>query len=479
MHSKIQSRSRATGFLHLPSLAEISSGLVRRRHIKVRSNRKSRALIVVRASADAGAEEEDDKEAPSDESPVLKQYGSEDFELVRQLGTITVKEMFEVRDSSQLLGNPTLVDANLGEGQKQVNFYSARYYENALSQPKPVLLKEYPGNTSSLALNEIRVYERLLGAFPSDMDEPGFRLEADSLMKREAPVAAVLGVFSSLSVDMTAEEDEFGNIDEFEISKSTVQENALWIVQRWEPPLTLAACPGAVSVGPALSPRVTPMQLLTRKKFTEQEISAYQKSLKFDFIRIVLQQSMEALAFCHARSVVHRSLSSSSILLTTHKLDEAGKLEVYLTNFGTGVDMSRGLDALGSSFLNMALDAGIRNPMEIATLARNEDTHALGLALTEFVFSMLSKSGPSERTAANSLERIMEGLFQLDVDEMREYFAAEDEWMDVIEFLDFKRDDQSGWNLIVSMLSRQEAIDTILNECSSLFESGWVDTVVE
>lgn len=32
--------------------------------------------------------------------------------------------------------------------------------------------------------------------------------------------------------------------------------------------------------------------------------------------------------------------------------------------------MSRGLDALGSSFLNMALDAGIRNPMEIATLAR-------------------------------------------------------------------------------------------------------------
>lgn len=37
--------------------------------------------------------------------------------------------------------------------------------------------------------------------------------------RREAPVAAVLGVFSSLSVDMTAEEDEFGNIDEFEISK--------------------------------------------------------------------------------------------------------------------------------------------------------------------------------------------------------------------------------------------------------------------
>lgn len=83
--------------------------------------------------------------------------------------------------------------------------------------------------------------------------------------------------------------------------------------------------------------QVTPMQLLTRKKFTEQEISAYQKSLKFDFIRIVLQQSMEALAFCHARSVVSVCCPPVFVLCEEQRQEFVGTKDIQISHYMTEI----------------------------------------------------------------------------------------------------------------------------------------------
>mmetsp|Transcript_7340 Transcript_7340/g.9923 ORF Transcript_7340/g.9923 Transcript_7340/m.9923 type:complete len:107 (-) Transcript_7340:141-461(-) len=98
--------------------------------------------------------------------------------------------------------------------------------------------------------------------------------------------------------------------------------------------------------------------------------------------------------------------------------------------------------------------------MQATAAIMYEDVHDLGLSLLEFVFSALALSGPSERTSTASLERIFEGLFYLDMDEAREYFASEDEWELVLEFLD--RNSMAGWDLLNCMLTRNAHVDSLL-----------------
>ena len=48
--------------------------------------------------------------------------------------------------------------------------------------------------------------------------------------------------------------------------------------------------------------------------------------------RQVMKGSMAALAFCHSRSVVHRALSGSALLLSTYKLDVAAEAQARRPN---------------------------------------------------------------------------------------------------------------------------------------------------
>ena len=148
-----------------------------------------------------------------------------------------------------------------------------------------------------------------------------------------------------------------------------------------------------------------------------------------------------------------------------------------------------------------------------------QDTHALGLALAEFVFGLLAASGPSDRTTVvrtpnpritsrsysitarasslslslsqsshwfaclwvravggwvqRALERVFEGLFELDVEAIRSFYAAEEQFEAVVAFLD--RTDRGGWTVLHALLSRSIPVDVIL-QTATPFLAGLVDS---
>ena len=67
-----------------------------------------------------------------------------------------------------------------------------------------------------------------------------------------------------------------------------------------------------------------------------------------------------------------------------------------------------------------------------------------------------------------ALERVWEGLFALDVEAIRDFYASEEElFTHVVAFLD--RHDGAGWTLLQALLSRAVPVDIVLQSAQPFF----------
>jgi len=113
-----------------------------------------------------------------------------------------------------------------------------------------------------------------------------------------------------------------------------MNEDAVWLVQRWEVPLALAACPSAVFAAPPPAPPPPSLRdrLLRRDKSKPSDPAAalaqYGVTLRWRLAGQVMRGALAALSFCHSRAVVHRALSGSAILLSSYDLERAAQGQV-------------------------------------------------------------------------------------------------------------------------------------------------------
>jgi hypothetical protein len=109
-----------------------------------------------------------------------------------------------------------------------------------------------------------------------------------------------------------------------------MNEDSVWLVQRWEVPLVLANCPSAVYAAPPPVPPPPSLRerLLRRDKPQPDALEQYAVMLRWRMAAQVMRGALAALSFCHSRAVVHRALSSSAILLSSYQLEAAAQGQV-------------------------------------------------------------------------------------------------------------------------------------------------------
>lgn len=440
-----------------------------------------------------------------------------DFELLKRVGQGRLQRKVARNDLRWPSPSGTAESDEAQEDEEDeervVNYYLARRSrpwaasDEDLNQ-QILLLREYPGELATLAETELAAYTRLLagtGAFeeepsPSSSASPsGRRTENDtrgssstrgrsvphmgstsfasfttsspsssassmamSLASREPPLAPVLGSFRALCVI-----DDDGRGDVLGRNEDCIE--ATWLVSRWDGGLT------TVSTYPTLEQESLPgdgMRIWRKKEDIARE-------RRFLFLRRAASEILQAVHFCHAAGVVHRSISGASVLMSTYRDSEHDALRVRLTDFGLARDLSSFEEATSTGhvdgeFSNIALRIeaeaeGVAWPSGVMKWAKGTDSYALGLTLAELFFSALSRSGPNERTSRSGLQRLLLDVFQRDMEATRDFCAADDDWKDVVAFLDLE--DGQGWALLGDLLLNHDNLHALSRRYRAFFMS--------
>ncbi|GAQ79448.1 hypothetical protein KFL_000300460 [Klebsormidium nitens] len=167
------------------------------------------------------------------------------------------------------------------------------------------------------------------------------------------------------------------------------------------------------------------------------------------FVKAVIRGAVEAMAFCHVRGVVHNAIAGSCFLLSTYEAKDWDKVRVKLSNFGFASDLSMGIESLDKEIQEMCRSLGADSPMAIASMCRQHDIRMLGLAIAEFVFSTLGKSEVPANAA--SIQRLWDGVYELNIEAIRNYYLEDEDFKDVVDFLDVG--EKAGWELLELLLS--------------------------
>lgn len=417
----------------------------------------------------------------------IVRFQAADMEILRQVGemgyaTITDWEYYE-RDG--LRRNPLDPEQPLrtvDQAGPAVRLWEARVARGPLRNAR-MLLKEYLPAAKEVAEQELRVYTDLVDTYPS-IEDFG-----------DAPVATLRGWFkTSAEVESlrfrSDWQDRFpraplpraGNIwlafrwDQFkpmsELAQNTRKEKTVWDKIKM-PKVWGVALPGP-----------PPLTIGAREGTDMTQKSGYLKAL--------IKECISSLVFLHERGVVHRSLGSPSVGLSSYQQTDAAQLQVKLRDFGFASRISR----LDDETLRTAREAGANLPSEIMAYLATEDIYAMGYALAETIFSSLAEKdesassaktsglmsqwlqeaaqnedvsmlgpvgGPSSASAQPSrrkspptdqgaLKKLMEDIYECDITgAFRDYCTAEPGWVGVCEFLDQEND--AGWKLLESMIS--------------------------
>jgi serine/threonine protein kinase len=361
-----------------------------------------------------------------------------DFEIYRVLGSLSVQQVYEVDDSTSLLGRKREVVGGVtmgtpGSRGPSVLAYLGQYISGQpFEGPVTTLVREYLPSARSVAINEMRIMRELVGNFPERT-----WATAQQDVKEGPPVCRVLGYFVGNSSDEAVKALTAAGVD---ISPYLPQMESLYLAY---PFANLRPC----------SLHATYRQPEPSKWFNGIEKAARGRR---NWLRAFARGGLSALSFCHARGVAHGALSSSSLLCSTLEDREYDKLAVKLDNFGFARRLQGG-----------RLDPSL--PVEDSPLASalRADRQALALALLETVFSALqtrqwgregtnpfpaamasdedggwsdaapppSSSKPSKATADN-FERLLGDVFKYDVAEFRAYCVSEPSWAEAVAFMD-------------------------------------------
>ncbi|CAK0745542.1 hypothetical protein CVIRNUC_001627 [Coccomyxa viridis] len=351
-------------------------------------------------------------------------FGAQDLELIQQLGALSWVTEVAREDPLQLSRNTV-------QEQTAVVAFTALYYSGLpFQEPVTVLLKEYLPGARSVACNEMQALVHLAGGLPDRKWHA-----ATAPVSRDLPVVPLLGYF------MAGQSEAGAAMNSGRQPKST--EDVLWLVYKFErlQPLSYYAA--------ADQPQQKSALPWGAKAGKEQALAD-----RCRMVRSICKGVLEALAYCHSRSVAHGSLGPGSILLNTFRDQQARELIVKLDNFGFAQLHRAGVPSpLFPS--PQSLD-----PDHPLSLAQKEDLKAAGLTLLETVICSLAEGGPSAATSSDALQRLLCDVFQMDVQAFRRHCNQEPDWSTPAIFLD--EFDGAGWALVMELLKGEKSAQELL-----------------
>lgn len=341
-------------------------------------------------------------------------FGTEDFEILQQLGRIETQEA----GTQFALGPRTAVIAYLARFISRMPF----------TRPVPTMLKEYLPVAKAVALNELLLLNHLCGI-------PEYKYEAaDALSKpRDPPIVPLLGYFCSAPTPNAA------------IHSTDLDQDSVWLVYKWEGlrPMNLY-----LDAGP---PQPQGFGLFKSREKAQAE--AWENRVAM--LKSLSRQLLCAVDFIHSADTVHGSLSSGCVFVNTSSdLKYPEDLVLKLDGFGFGkwyTPAQQEQEAVsGARTGSRAAYGGTQLDMELEE-GKRQDLQASALLLVE-AFTALLASSPSGVLTRPSLQRLLFDVFHEDLGAFREYCLEDSEgnFDRMVQVLD--EGEGEGWNFLSALL---------------------------
>ena len=347
-------------------------------------------------------------------------FYASDFELLQELGQISIQQSEELRDGS-------LFRQSGKTARTAVVAFTASYFSGMpFEDPVVTMLKEYLPGSRNVACNELRVMLHLCGIPEIDQKWK----TASRLPRREPPVVETLGYFVAGPSGRATY-----------ISEEEQNENTVWVVSKWEANAPLSLYPSA---------QQTSGLGLGRLFGAEKQALENRKKM----VRSIASGMMEAVAFCHDRFVAHGSLGSGTFLLSTFNDQDSARLLVKLDSFGFA---KLGARAASCSQIKKLDQKRLLRPDAGFEEALQSDKRRLGVIFLECALSAFQHGGPTEISSADAIERVLGEVYNWDIDSYKQYCTGEDCWETALSFLE----ESHGWDLAEILVSGNASVSNI------------------
>jgi serine/threonine protein kinase len=192
-------------------------------------------------------------------------------------------------------------------------------------------------------------------------------------------------------------------------------------------------------------------------------------------VKGIMKDAVEALANLHDSGIAHRSIGSSSFILTSLTQDKREAVDLYFTrasglvvklaDFGFSGKLEE--STFDDYFLTRARSFGFSfrkgdQSLNASNFAMAEDLHALGFVFLGLLLSSLAElpraDFPMPATDEDTLQRLLGEIFGKDVNQFREYVEAEEVWSSLVDLLD--ENNGAGWSVLETLfLAREKAAE--------------------
>eukprot|EP00775_Hariotina_reticulata_P006747 gene6747-6967_t len=320
----------------------------------------------------------------------------------------------------------------------------------AMQGPVTVQLREYLPGSRRVAVNEMKVQQRLCGPLPREKWQAA---AADP--KRSCPVVKLLGYLEAPPSD-----------DAFEITDDPA--DTLWMVFKFEGMRPMSLMLQQIDVPEE------PAGLQTMFMSKEAAVAAAIQG-RYSLLQGIAEQLLQALSFCHQRGVAHCGLGTGSVVLNTWQDKDVDRLMVKLDNFGLSRLYPHPLETPSSADVLASFAAGSGNggntSNKILSISedtdalqqRQEDLQAAALLLTE-VFMVGAAAAGAEVMDVPALKRLLFDVFHEDLALFKEYCLQDAE--NFAGFVDFMDDrGGAGWDFLEQLLAGRTAAGELLGSC--------------
>lgn len=350
----------------------------------------------------------------------------QDLELYTVLGKLAVQREYEVEDFSALTRRRRERD---GPKRTAAIVYLGRYVSGqAFEGPVTVLIKEYLQGSRAVAVNELR----LLRALAGEATESVWKTATEE-SSQGPPVIRALGCFVADASDQALQDLRPPPEDNAPIE-------SLWVVYQWTNMRPATAYPAYQQPEPV-------------RWFGGEKRAAAQRRF---FLKAFISGSLAALRFCHERGVVHGSIGSGCLMLSTYADREGPSLVVKLEGLGFGRDIK----GAALSPAGIPATAGVSAEDSPLALALLEDRRAMAVALLEVIFgALLGPDAESGEGWASVAQRLLLDVFKGSVADLRTYCEGDALYQGVCEFLGA---DGAGWRCLEQLMDVEVPLAEVL-----------------
>lgn len=383
-------------------------------------------------------------ESKSQEADILASIGdggfsASEFELLQELGQISIQH---VEASSTFEGTNPMA-APQRTARAAVIAYTSSYFSGMPFQdPVVTFLKEYLPGAKAIACNELQIMKHLQGGLPDVTDK--WKVAAAPL-SQNPPIVEVLGYFlASPSERATIAEPAIAAVQ-----ASSREADTIWVVSKWEGMAPLALYPGTQQTSGMGLGRLFSLAGGGKNGVPRDRLQ---------MLRAIAGGTLRALYHVHARNVIHGSLGSGSVLLSTFNDQEWARLVVKLDNFGFARHIRGGVLKQAALYPSpVAADDAEDSPF---ALGQRGDRRQLAIVLLEAILSALSCTGSTDGTSAEAVQRVLGDVYGWDMAQYRRYVEEEPDWSAAAELLG--EDNNAGWALMQALVEGRHGVTELL-----------------